>query len=166
MPKEPAMPIDFAILAPVPLEHLRSGSAVAETLGYVCFGSQKFELFREIEKLRDHDPVPVLIYPSYEGEDAKPDYRIAWLGWYLGCIEDTGEKRREEHTGHRPPTTARHAPQDSSSGWAVFWRVHGLREIPREFQAAITQLSSLRTGERRMEAPPRGPELVKRPAWI
>jgi hypothetical protein len=34
----------FAILAPVPLEHLQSGKDIAETEGFVAFGSRKWEL--------------------------------------------------------------------------------------------------------------------------
>ena len=57
---------DFAILAPVPLEYLVSGEGIAEKEGFVAFGSRKWELFRQVEKLRNGAPVPVLIYPSHE----------------------------------------------------------------------------------------------------
>ena len=35
---------DFSILAPVPLEHLQSGGAIADATGFVAFGSRKWEL--------------------------------------------------------------------------------------------------------------------------
>ena len=62
---------DFAILAPVPLEHLESGQGIATDKGFVAFGSRKFELFRDIDERRGVDPVPVLIYPSHEDDPAK-----------------------------------------------------------------------------------------------
>ena len=57
---------DFSILAPVPLEHLQSGRAIASATGFVAFGSRKWELFRKVDELRGGARVPVLIYPSHE----------------------------------------------------------------------------------------------------
>ncbi len=55
---------DFAILAPVPLEHLESGQPVAEEKGFVAFGSRGRKFFRDMDERRDGNPVPVLIYAS------------------------------------------------------------------------------------------------------
>ena len=43
---------EFAIIAPVPLEHLETGESVAESTGFVAFGSMKWELFRDIDHRR------------------------------------------------------------------------------------------------------------------
>lgn len=56
---------DFAILAPVPLEHLQSGRDVAAREGFVAFGSKEWELFRRVDELRHGRTVPVLLYPSH-----------------------------------------------------------------------------------------------------
>ena len=56
--------VDFPILAPVPEEHLESGLPVCEESGFVAYGSQKWELFREADRMRAGQPVPALIYPS------------------------------------------------------------------------------------------------------
>ncbi|MGY3138428.1 hypothetical protein ACVWZM_009110 [Bradyrhizobium sp. USDA 4501] len=49
---------DFAILAPVPLEHLQSGADIAHKTGFVAFGSRKWELFRKVDELRGSARVP------------------------------------------------------------------------------------------------------------
>ena len=61
-------PIDFAILAPVPLEHLESGADIARDTGFVAFGSLKWEPFRKVDELRKGAPVLVLLYPSFDYE--------------------------------------------------------------------------------------------------
>ena len=43
---------NFAILAPVPLEHLQSGKNIAVKEGFVAFGSRKWELFRRVDEMR------------------------------------------------------------------------------------------------------------------
>ena len=42
----------FAILAPVPLEHLNAGLDIVAKEDFVAFGSRKFELFRAIDERR------------------------------------------------------------------------------------------------------------------
>src|SRR5688572_5431931 len=117
------MPVtEFAILAPVPREHLESGKEIAESTGYVCFGSDLFELFRKVDQERHGAEVPVLLYASHTTELADWGYVIAWRGVYVGCVEDADAKRAEELAGHRPPTTRKY-PSDNASGWGVFWKV-------------------------------------------
>jgi hypothetical protein len=54
---------DFAILAPVPLEHLKSGVNIVAKEGFVAYSSGKWELFREIDERRDGRRVPSLSTP-------------------------------------------------------------------------------------------------------
>jgi hypothetical protein len=63
--------VDFAILAPVPRVHIESGEGIAQTTGYVSFGSDKWELFREVEQRRAGQDVPVLIYASHNEDLAE-----------------------------------------------------------------------------------------------
>jgi hypothetical protein len=51
-----------ALLAPVPLQHLRSGQTKAECEGRVAFGSRAWEVFRKLDALREGMPVDVFIY--------------------------------------------------------------------------------------------------------
>jgi hypothetical protein len=158
------MPIDFAILAPVPVFHLESGAEVAAKNEYVSFGSMKWELFRVLDKLRSGADVPVLIYPSHEYDEAKFTYRVEWSGWYIGHIDDALGKRDDEKAGHRPPTTT--GPHDKPADWAVFWRVRDLSRLPREHQVSIKELESFKSEYWLKNAPPRGPVLVVRPLWL
>ncbi len=157
--------IDFAILAPVPEMHLRSGQPVARDTGYVSFGSQKFELFRTVDQLRgdDPDPVPILIYPSYELAEAKLSFLISWTAWYVGHVQLPEDKRADEPL-HRPPTTEE-TPGDDSSGWAIFWRARDLNMLPEDRHVPISAIQT-KKGYWRKNHPPRGPEIVARPEWI
>ena len=158
--------VDFAILAPVPLEHLESGIIVAKETGYVSFGSAKWELFRKVDKSRGDQKVPTLIYPSYEGIAAKLTLTVAWTGWYIGHVVEYSDKLFDEET-HRPPTTVKYHPAgDNAAGWAIFWRVEGLEKLPEDETVEIRQLESYTSGSWRRDAPPRGPELVRRPELI
>jgi hypothetical protein len=157
---------DFALLAPVPLEHLIDGILITRARKYVSFGSQKWDLFRQIERERAGRPVPTLIYASQDESRSELKYKVDWLGWYIGSTEDSEEKRQDEHEGHRPPSTYNYRNLgDSAYGWAVFWRVLGLVQVPRDQAHEIRELQSLRTGVARKAGAPRGPERIELPAW-
>ncbi|RWE54181.1 hypothetical protein [Mesorhizobium sp.] len=141
---------DFAILAPVPLEHLQSGKSIAEKEGFVAFGSRKWELFRKVDEMRDGAPVPVLIYPSHEDVPAG--------------AEESGSGKHSKGMQHRPPTTGQYT-SDNQGHWAVFWHVKGLFELPKGQQMPISAVQTVKGGWRK-DAPPRGPELVAAPSII
>jgi hypothetical protein len=150
----------FALLAPVPLEHLESGRPIAESSGFVAFGTRKWELLRKLDEMREGDPVPVLIYPSDEGIPAKMSYRVCWFGWYIGHVDSAGGKH-PDGMKHRPPSTAKYQA-DNSGFWPAFWHVWELRKLPNEKQFPINKVPTLIGGWRK-NAPPRGPELVTLP---
>ena len=154
---------DFAILAPVPLEHLESGQGVADETGFVAYGSRKFELFRDIEKRRDGNPVPVLIYASDEGVPAKFTSKVSWVGRYIGS-EETHNGRHSLGMEHRPPSTCRYAA-DNIGHWAVFWHVEKLSPLAAKDCFKISELQTTKGGWRK-DAPPRGPELVDVPPFV
>src|SRR5262249_50503706 len=153
----------FAVLAPVPERHLRSGQIVARDTGHVAFGSQKFELFREVDRLRAGEPVPVIIYPSHEDAEAKMGFMISWTAWYIGHVQSSSEKRSDE-PAHRPPTTIGNKGDDSN-GWAIFWRARDLNMLPENQHFAISTVQT-KKGYWRKDHPPRGPEIVARPSFI
>jgi hypothetical protein len=157
--------MNFAILAPVPLEHLQSALLVLESRPYVSFGSQRFEFFRDIDSRRLDQDVPVLIYPSHEDTEAKLTYEVGWLATYIGAVEAETDKQRDENDECRPGSTAQY-PTDNSTGWAVFWRVRGLQELAPERRVPIRNLNKHRTGRGRSGSPPRGPEMIERPEWV
>lgn len=151
--------VDFALLAPVPAEHLKSGEAVATDQGYVAFGSLKWELFKQIDGWRGHDRVPVLIYPSYDDD---PNFEIRWVGWYVDYVDSVGGAH-PYGMKHRPPTTAAYA---NDTTWAVYWHVEELRRLDETEYRPISSLESYKTGLWRKGQAPRGPEIVARPDWI
>jgi hypothetical protein len=153
----------FAILAPVPLEHLQSGALIAAETGYVAFGSAKWELFRQIDAEREGAPVPVLIYPSHDDTPATMNFVVSWWGWYVGHSESKGGAH-VAGMAHRPPTTIKYEA-DNSGHWAVFWHVQGLRELPPDKRLPIGKIPKIKGGWRKT-APPRGPELVTLPETL
>jgi hypothetical protein len=161
------MSIDFAILAPVPAEHLDAGLTVLSSRDYVSYGSQKFNLFHDVDHLRTGEAVPILIYPSHEDDIVKVTYQITWVAEYIGHVQDYAAKADDERNGHRPETTERYRHRgDSATGWAVFWRVRKLRQLPSGEHLIIAMLDSYRQHYWRKNSPPRGPEIVSRPAGI
>ena len=151
---------EFALLAPVPAEHLQSGQIVCEDEGFVAFGSRKWELFRKVEAERQGLPVPVLIYTSHEDVAAKMSFIVSWTGLYVGSAE-TSTGAHPLGMKHRPPTTG---PQgsDNLGHWAVFWHVAKLSPLPKGQRFPISTLQTVKGGWRK-DKPPRGPELVAMP---
>ena len=157
--------VDFAILAPVPLEHLKSGKAIAKSEGFVAFGSRKWDLFRKVDELRHGERVPVLLYPSHDYESpARLDFMIAWFGWYVGHVEAVGGAH-PEGMRHRPPTTLQY-PDDNRGHWVVFWHVEGLLKLRKSDQFPISTVGTYKGGTWHKDAVPRGPELVAVPNWL
>lgn len=153
----------FALLAPVPLEHLQSGQAVSTQEGFVAFGTKKWELFRKLDALREGAPVPALIYPSHEDVPVKENFVVSWFGWYVGHVDGI----LGQHPGgmkHRPPTTAKYA-DDNRGHWAAFWHVEALRDLPKDKRVSIGKIGTIKD-EWRKNAPPRGPELVALPELL
>jgi hypothetical protein len=155
--------LPFAILAPVPLEHLRSGLDVAAIHDKVAYGTRKWELFRQVEALREGQPVAMLIYPSHEDELAKSNFIVSWFGWYVSSIDGIGGAH-PEGMKYRPPSTAAY-PSDNKGHWANFWHVKGLRELPPDKRLPIGKIQGFKGGWRKT-APPRGPELVTLPELL
>lgn len=124
----------FALLAPVPEEHLISGlEAIAAQLdsddlpaGHlpkVAFGSMGFEVLAEVEKLRGGKSVEVLIYASHAKGEQPLNPEVTWRGLYVGCVQS----RRGRYPGKsifRPKSTASDRPT-----WAVFWEVQELERL-------------------------------------
>lgn len=157
------MTTSFALLAPVPLEHLISGQEVCEQTGFGAFGSGDWEFFRNLDALREGQPVPVLFYPSHDDTSDFRAFKVSWIGWYVGHVESRNGAHPKKML-HRPPTTEKYSG-DNLGVWAVFWHVRGLTELPAEKRMAISDLETVAGGWRK-DAPPRGPQRVAWPANI
>ncbi len=147
----------------MPFEHLQAAAPIVVEQGFVAFGSRKWELFRTLDEKRSNDPIPVLIYPSWEDAPGEPGLIVSWFGWYVGHVEAKSGAHPQGMTV-RPTSTANYQP-DNLGYWAVFWHVAGLRELPPEKRMAIGKVKTVPGGWRK-NAPPRGPELVQMPELL
>lgn len=152
--------LPFAILAPVPLEHLKAGLDVNKVQPFVAYGTRKWELLRKIDDMRGNDRVPMLIYPSHEDAEVSTALMVTWFGWYAGHVDAKGGAH-PSGTLYRPITTLQN-PQDNKGYWAAFWHIEALRELPTDKHIRIGKIEGFKGGWRK-EAPPRGPELVSLP---
>lgn len=149
---------EFAILAPVPEIHLLSGLETCENEGKVAFGSDAWELFREVDDIRKGKEVEVFIYPSHADSDKPLLMSAAWHGIYVGQVPS----RRGRYPGDK-----RFRPESSQTDrpdWAVFWEIQNLYELPASAQiplASFVSASKKSNGDRR--SIPHGPMLVKYP---
>lgn len=151
-------PLDFALLAPVPLEHLADGVLIAKAHEYVAFGSMKFEFFRQLDELRTGYDVLALLYASHEGASDSDAYQIGWRGWYTGSEEIRGGKSKSEEL-NRPSTTKKYA-KDNARFWAVFWHVTKLEQLASSARFPVHKTRSYKTLAPKKDAAPRCPQLI------
>ncbi|MEO0827851.1 MAG: hypothetical protein AAFY67_19810 [Cyanobacteria bacterium J06642_9] len=122
---------DFAILAPVPEQHLVTGlEAIAQQLDadppkvppVLAYGSNAFEVFGKADELRGEQCVEMFFYASHaENPTFHPE--ATWKATYCKQVHS----RRGRYPGkafHRPPSTKNDAPT-----WAIFWLVQDLIEL-------------------------------------
>jgi len=112
---------EFAILAPVPEEHLISWQKDGEQTK-VAFGSMAFELFRQADELRGEKAVEVFIYASL-AENRPLNSEVSWHGLYVGHVQSRSG-RHPQGMKYRPPSTATDKPT-----WAIFWEVEELERL-------------------------------------
>lgn len=159
--------VSFALLCPVPEEHLAEGVSVAANTGYVCYGSNAWDVFREVDSMRGRADVPVLFYPSYEDVESKLAFQVTYLGWYIGHVTSDADKRADDDENHRPKTVDQYrAEHDSPHHWGLFWRVRDLRVLEASEHVSIGSLTSYKSGKKRLDKPPRGPAIILRPTWL
>ncbi|MFL6448804.1 MAG: hypothetical protein ACJ746_14105 [Bryobacteraceae bacterium] len=117
---------DVALLAPVPIEHLKDGQITAKREGRVAYGSRAWELFRNLDAVRNGSEVDAYIYASHQGGEV--DFEVTWKAKYVGHMES--EIGAHPHgMRYRPPSTANYS-SDNSGYWAVFWEIKDLHQLP------------------------------------
>lgn len=126
------------LLAPVPVEHLRSGLAVLEHEPYLALGSRAWEPFAALDRERADRPVRVWLYASWNDDQPVP-LSATWSALYVGHVESKGGAH-PEGMQYRPPTTAAY-PDDNEGWWAVFWHVTGLRELSAAERVPIATMT-------------------------
>jgi hypothetical protein len=154
----------FAILAPVPEEHLITGlDTIAAQLDadspeippVVAYGSGAFEVFDKADAMCEGLLVEMFFYASHpESPTFKPF--ATWKATYLKQLHS----RRGRYPGkkfHRPPST-----ESDSPTWAIFWLVQDLEKldtpIPIEDFRGLDKKSNYT-----QRFIPEGPMLVDRP---
>lgn len=142
----------IALLTPIPEVHLRSALDVLKAKNEVSFGSDSFEVFRELEAHVKKHSVPVMIYCSQEGE-VKHNFEVSWFGWFV-C--------KEEPKNSRPTDPSLRPPTAEGETWATFWHLTGLHELPPKKRVPIAKISKL-SGGKWKPAPVRGPTIVVLP---
>ncbi len=151
----------FALLAPVPLVHLRDAVAVREAEGKVAFGSRAWEVFRELDAARNGAPVDVYIYAS--GDPDSERLEASWYGRYIGHVEGRNGAH-PDGMRYRPPSTAKY-PSDNKGHWAVFWELDQLRELSASECIPTGQFIGHKTGKQyKKNFVPEGPLIVARKA--
>ncbi len=165
---------EFAILAPIPINHLESALSLLAEKPYVSFGSMKFELFHEVENALGHDrhlnDVPVLIYPShFEAEivDEEAPYVISWRASYFEWAGTKEEMQFDDENHYRPEFTRNDREEGNHpGGWGMYWRIKNLERLLEDQRIEIRNIQVYSRKYWRKNAPPRGPEIVKRPPGI
>lgn len=124
----------FAMLAPVPEEHLLSGleaiqaqKAQGVEQPVVAFGSMAFEIFRKADELRggpDGNAVEVLLYASHAKEQSLTP-KATWRAVYTKQIPSRNGRYPKERSYERPKT----ALEGDKPVWAIFWQIRDLEEL-------------------------------------
>jgi hypothetical protein len=138
---------NVALLAPVPLEHLIDGAKVVLVEGKVAFGSRAWEVFRELDALRQGLPVEVYIYASHASPPGALE--ASWIGRYIGHVESAGGAH-PAGMRFRPASTGKYI-KDNLGKWAVFWELDLLEELPVSTRPRVTEFTGF--GKQKRYAP-------------
>jgi hypothetical protein len=154
------LPAHVALLAPVPLEHLKSGRVTCDTQGKVAFGSRAFEALHKLTELADGVPCDALIYASDSHLTGPP--KVTWRARFIRWVEAKAGGHPEGFK-YRPVSTAQYEA-DNYGHWYVFWEVRDLRELEPTEQILI---SNLKAADQKSKLAknfiPRGPIVVEAP---
>ncbi len=149
-----------ALIAPVPHEHLLDACKTIEQEGKVAFGSMKWELFRELDSLREGLQVNVFIYASHTDDYPAPE--VKWQGQYIGHVESRGGAH-PDGMRFRPASTGKYS-NDNSGHWAAFWELAVLQQVPPGKRIQLADLTGF--GKKKAYGHPfvpEGPLLIEHP---
>lgn len=155
---------DFAILTPVPQQHLEDG---LDCVPKVAFGSCS-GVFAEADYHRQGNRVRVFIYESHSTNPTRPP-QVSWTGVYIGQVQAVGRNRvHPQGDVYRPRRAFLH---DTPGHWLIYWEVESLMLLPEAERFAISSLRGLATHNSRRPKPyyassfkPEGPHLIEYPS--
>lgn len=146
----------IALLAPIPLEHLEAGFTVCQQAGKVAFGSNAWELFTNIDSLRNGLKVHVFIYAS--NTNTPIGIKASWQAVYTGFV-DCRKITAAYEDQYRPPSTRKY-PDDNRFGWPIFWEIESL--APMEEPIPIHRFRGLKKKTAfQLDFIPEGPILIQ-----
>lgn len=127
-----------ALLASVPLVHLRSGLLVCRREGRVAFGTRAVDVVREFERTAGRG-APVLIYASLPDRHLGP--YVSWGARFDRLTVALLDGSHPDGDRYRPPSTQdvgedRPGPHQ----WLGFWQVTDLRELSTEEYVPLSAL--------------------------
>lgn len=140
----------IALLAPVPLIHLQSAPS-----DKVAFGSNKVELFKQLDDERNDMPVDVYIYVSHPGGYFDQD--ISWFARYLKF--ERSDSLKGTYRGDprfRPDSTF------DDTAFLGFWLVEALKR----YDGTLKIADLIGFGKKKpygSKFVPHGPLLIKHP---
>lgn len=148
-----------ALLAPIPLEHLESGKDICVKEGKVAFGSNAFEVFRELDKIRDGLKVNAFLYASH---DPGSQLQVTWHALYVNHVESQ-QGTHPDGMKYRPSSTLKYK-NDNVGHWGIFWEVEKLHNLSSGERLWISELQSLNTEKYfAKHFVPEGPLLIQYP---
>jgi sRNA-binding carbon storage regulator CsrA len=146
---------ELALLAPVPYRHLPSALDSCTNYGKVAFGSNAWQLFKQLDEKRGDFECPVLLYASHDKALFPP--RATWKATYVRQVPARAGKYPHD-MNHRPSSAI------DDSGWTIFWELTNLRPLERDEEILIKGLTGFRSQKTYAEAfRPEGPVLVENP---
>ena len=142
------------LLAPVPAAHLEDGVEVCRREGEVAFGSRAFDVFLELDSLRDGKPIDAFIYGSRD-QKRTGGAKVSWRAKYVRRVSALLGGSHPEPERFRPPSTW---GEDGLGHWLLFWHVTDLRPLSDD-ERIWTHDCRDRTRGRRAKEPyiPEGP---------
>ncbi|MEE4454689.1 HNH endonuclease signature motif containing protein [Novosphingobium resinovorum] len=113
---------DVCLLTPVPLVHLQSGAAMPTVEDLVVFGTNAWEVLRDLQQGIDPEhPVDALFYAS---EDPAPGSPMAtYRARFVEYREARSGKPGKDWKPYRPPST------EQDGAFAGFYAVRGLHRL-------------------------------------
>jgi len=135
---------DVALLAPVPIEHLRSAVGNSKSNGRAIFSTDRGETLEKLVKLSGEQTTKVYIYAS--GTSIKG--RVTWCATFEGI-------RDQPNSEYRPGSTKTDTKSDS------YYEVSDLRQLPEDQWIPIERFSGHgKPGHYASNYNPRRPTLV------
>jgi len=113
---------DVCLLTPVPLVHLQSGAAMSTAEELVVFGTDAWQVLRELQQEIDpQHPADVLFYASEDPAPGSP--KATYRARFVEYREAKGGKPGKDWKPYRPPST------QNDGAFAGFYAVRGLHRL-------------------------------------